>query len=256
MQTIQIDPGARRWTLRVAMLGLLAALFVGLASVVDAQSQQPKPPHWFWGRDADAYAGASVVAVDASGDVVSTAQEGSGVVGSDGAWYVSVSTEDATRIKLRLVATNVTRETGFMDVVAGGFDEDPISISAFAIVEDAMDMNNETISVRIIARRAPDGRIEFGMRDQNGADIFPRARYFPNGGPGHSRWLRSSEIDFGGGFVGRIIARYVEEDGRTEFGFRVEGYDDIFPRARYFPATGPDHNRFLRSSEIEIGQPR
>ena len=48
----------------------------------------------------------------------------------------------------------------------------------------------------------------------------------------------------------------MEANGQTEFGFRVEGYDDIFPRARFFPAEGPDHNRFLRSSEIEIGMPR
>ena len=94
------------------------------------------------------------------------------------------------------------------------------------------------------------------MRSPVGDDIFPRARYFPATGPNHNRWLRSSEIDFGNGFVGRIIARRAP-DGRIEFGFRVEGYEneDFFPRARYFPVDGPDHHRWLRSSEIAISRP-
>ena len=263
MQTIQIDPGARRWTLRVAMLGLLAALFVGLASVVDAQSQQPKPPHWFWGRDADAYAGASVVAVDASGDVVSTAQEGSGVVGSDGAWYVSVSTEDATRIKLRLVATNVTRETGFMDVVAGGFDEDPISISAFAIVEDAMDGDEETLAIRIRARVYPSDEnpaipyrsIEFNLsigNDPVELNDNPRERTIrPNHASG--RWYYSNWFDLGDGFEAAIIA-CKDQDGGVRFGVRVEGRDDIIPRQNLLPASRTSTG-WARSNVIDLPLP-
>ncbi len=253
MQTILIDAGARRWTLRVVLVGLLAAAIVALAATADAQDH-PQPPHWFWGNDAYAYAGATVTAIDADGNDV-----GSGGVGSDGGWYVAVQSEDASRVKLRITNAKVTRETAYMDVKQGGFDPAGVSISAFTnFVDDDLQetVPPSSIEVRIVARRADDGRIEFGMRDQHGEEIFPRARYFPNGGPGHSRWLRSSEIDFGDGFVGRIVARFVEETGRTEFGFRVEGYDDIFPRARFFPATGPDHNRWLTSTPIEISQPR
>lgn len=49
----------------------------------------------------------------------------------------------------------------------------------------------------------------------------------------------------------RVIARHVAEDGRTEFGLRRDG-EDIFPRARFFPATGPDHDRWLRSTPIKV----
>ena len=128
--------------------------------------------------------------------------------------------------------------------------------NSFAPVVDAQD--EETLTVRIIARRAPDGRIEFGMRPPVGDDILPRARYIAARGPAHDRWLRSTEIDFGDGFVGRIIARREagNPNGRVEFGFRVEGYDDLFPRQRFFPGSGPDHHRWLRSSEIDLRRPR
>ena len=258
MQTILIDAGARRWTLRVVLVGLLAAAIVALAATADAQDH-PQPPHWFWGNDADAYVGATVTAIDDDGNDVGINQDGASVVNSDGEWSVQVQPEDASRIKLRIANADVTRETNYMDVVSGGFDPAGVSISAFTnFVDDDLQetVPPSSIEVRIVARRADDGRIEFGMRDQHGEEIFPRARYFPNGGPGHSRWLRSSEIDFGDGFTGRIVARYVAGDGRTEFGFRVEGYDDIFPRARFFPATGPNHNRWLTSTPIEISQPR
>ncbi len=102
----------------------------------------------------------------------------------------------------------------------------------------AADQSDESahLTVRIIARRVPDGRIEFGLRSPNG-DLFPSARYFPALGPRHEGWLRSSAIEIGDGFQGRIIARFHALDGRTEFGFRVEGYDDIFLRQKFFPAA-------------------
>ena len=251
MRAMLIEAGARRWGLRVALLAGLTALLVGLAPSITAQDN-PRPPHWFWGTDLDSYVGDQVVAINQDGD-----QVGSSTVDSEGGWTVTVSPEDARTVTLQLITDSETRATDTLDVVDGGFDPDGLSITDFRHrISEELGGSDATISVRIIARRADDGRIEFGMRDPDGADIFPRARFFPQGGPGHSRWLRSSLIDFGDGFEGRIIARYVEADGRTEFGFRVEGYEDIFPRARFFPATGPDHNRWLRSSEIEIGLPR
>lgn len=256
MPAIPSIGAARRLGLGAALLVGVAALLVALAPSTNAQ-QQPPAPHWFWGDDADAYAGSEIKAFNQSGSEVSTGGEGSGRIDADGTWFVAVTTEGGTRqVKLRIVSARGDRETGLLDVIQGGFSPAGLSITAFRPVPEELDFDGETISVRIIARRAPDGRIEFGMRDPDGENVLPPARYFPVGGPGHTRWLRSTEIDFGGGYVGRIIARHVEETGRTEFGFRVEGYPDIFPRARFFPASGPDHNRWLRSSEIEIGVPR
>ncbi len=250
MQSILIG-GVRRGSVRgLALLIALTTLLVALSATAQAQ-EQPQPPHWFWGIDADAHNGATVSAIDQNDKQVS-----SSTVDSKGEWSLIVFTEDANRVKLRLVNGDVVRETDFQDVVTGGFSSEGLSIAAFSIVPETLEQGaSTTIMARIIARRSSDGRIEFGMRDSDDQDIFPRARYFPAGGPGHDRWLRSSEIDFGDGFAGRIIARYAA-DGRTEFGFRVTGYEDIFPRARYFPATGPNHNRWLRSTEIEIGKPR
>ncbi len=254
MRAILYEGAARRWSLSVALLAGLAALFVSLSPGIDAQ--QPPAPHWFWGNDADSYAGSAIKVFNQNGVEISSGGEGSGQIGRDGGWYVSVSRNDATQVKLRIVSSSGDRETALMDVIQGGFDPGGLSITAFSPVSTTLGESDATIAVRIIARRAYDGRIEFGMRGPDGEDILPPARFFPDGGPGHSRWLRSTEIDFGDGFVGRIIARYVEADGRTEFGFRVAGYDDSFPRARFFPASGPDHDRWLRSSEIEIGMPR
>ena len=251
MQSILIGGARRRPVRGLVLLTALATLLVALSATAQAQ-EQPDPPHWFWGIDADAHNGATISAIDQNDKQVS-----SSTVDSKGGWHLTVSTEAAERVKLRLVDGDMVRETDFIDVVAGGFSSEGLSIAAFSIVPETLEQGaSTTIMARIIARRTSDGRIEFGMRDSDNQDIFPRARYFPAGGPGHNRWLRSSEIDFGGGFAGQIIARYGSADGRTEFGFRVAGYEDIFPRARYFPATGPNHNRWLRSSEIELGLPR
>ena len=253
MRTISSDGAATRWIIRLSLVAALVALLVSLTPALDAQ-ERPPGPQVFYGEDAVGYAGSEIKVFNQNGVEISSGGEGTGLVGSDGTWFVQISLQEATRAKLRIVSASGDRETGLLDLIE--FDLKEISIREFSPVSEELDVTGETISVRIIARRAPDGRIEFGMRGPDGEDILPPARFFPDGGPGHSRWLRSTEIDFGEGFVGRIIARYVAEDGRTEFGFRVEGYDDIFPRARFFPATGPSHNRWLRSSEIDIGMPR
>ena len=267
-----LDAGLlRRWSARLALTAGLAALLFALMPSVGAQGQPP-PPHWFFGTNFAAHIGASITAFDEGGNAVASNSAGSGVVDASGEWFVVVSSDDANQVRLQLVSGDTTLETGLMDVSAGDLTQVPLS--AFRAVEattpvepdepDEQDEPEETmedlegpaaITVRIVARRAEDGRIEFGMRDPNGEEIFPRARFFPIE-ISHGRWLSSSEIDFGDGFLGRIIARRNLDDGRTEFGFRVEGYDDIFPRARFFPASGPDHNRFLVSSEIEINQPQ
>lgn len=121
-----------------------------------------------------------------------------------------------------------------------------------AIGKTATHSEHDLVIVRIIARRADDGRIEFGLREVGVDDHLPQRRFFPEGGPGHTRWLQSSWIDLRDGLVARVIARYVAEDGRTEFGLRRAGRNDVFPPARFFPATGPDHDRWLKSTEIEL----
>ncbi|MDE2891065.1 MAG: hypothetical protein OXN86_00965 [Chloroflexota bacterium] len=273
MRTISSEGAAARWMIRLALVTALLALLVSLTPALDAQ-ERPPGPQVFFGKDATAYAGSEIKVFNQAGVEISSGGEGTGIIGNDGNWWVQISLDDATRAKLRIVSASGDRETELLDLIE--FDLKEISIRDFSPVstspsqpsqasicgapKDSSATNlagaGETLSVRIIARRAADGRIEFGMRGPDGEDILPRARFFPADGPGHSRYLRSTPIDFGGGFQGRIIACHVEADGRTEFGFRVAGYDDIFPRARLFPATGPDHNRFLRSSVIEIARPR
>ena len=248
MRTILFGGAARQWSLRVALLAGLAALLVTFSAGIGAQDQ-PEPPAWFYGDDARSYVGAQVKAFNQNGDELPASDTDVDVVEAGGQWSRTILSSDATMVTFRIVHSTGTLESRPQHVVDGSLTK--VSITQFSAITDTA-----SISVRIIARRADDGRIEFGMRGPDGQDILPPARFFPAAGPGHSNWLRSTEIDFGDGFVGRIIARHVEGDGRTEFGFRVEGYDDIFPRARFFPASGPEHNRFLRSSEIEISRPR
>ncbi len=253
MRTISSDGAATHWIIRLSLVAALVALLASLTPALDAQ-ERPPGPQVFYGEDAVGYAGSEIKVFNQNGVEISSGGEGTGLVGSDGTWFVQISLDEATRAKLRIVSASGDRETDLLDLIE--FDLKEISIREFSPVSEQLDVTGETISVKIIARRAPDGRIEFGMRGPDGEDILPPRRLFPLGGPGHTRWLRSSVIDFGNGFEGRIIARYVEADGRTEFGFRVVGHDDQFPTRRFFPATGPDHNRWLSSSVIEIGRPR
>ena len=249
MRVIHLIEMRRRWVVRLAGLAALVGLIAAFAPSLSAQL--PPPPHWFWGDGFESFAGDEISALDADGEAVETVE-----IASDGTWSITV---DVTHVKVtfELDADDGVRSTREHDVQQASLTR--ILLTDFVapeIPEEPLEVETPpTLTVRIIARRAPDGRVEFGMRPPEGEDIFPSARYFPATGPDHNRFLRSSEIDFGDGFVGRIIARRAP-DGRVEFGFRVAGYEDMFPSARYFPATGPDHNRFLRSSEIEIGQPQ
>ena len=53
---------------------------------------------------------------------------------------------------------------------------------------------NEDYTIRIIARRNRDGRVEFGIRiEDSQLELFPQARFFPNG-IRHNRWLYTSPI--------------------------------------------------------------
>ena len=54
-----------------------------------------------------------------------------------------------------------------------------------------------------------------------------------------------------GDTTGRIVARLLD-DGRVEFGWQPTGGARTLPTKRYFPAS-IDHNRWLRSSPVEVG---
>ena len=66
--------------------------------------------------------------------------------------------------------------------------------------------------VRIIARRSPDGRIEFGIRT-NGSDedLLPRGRYFPSA-VSHNRWLQSTPLTL----PVQTVVQQVPEDAETQ----------------------------------------
>ena len=92
-------------------------------------------------------------------------------------------------------------------------------------------------SVRVMARLAEDGRVEFGLRTSTG-NQFPSGRFFPTTVT-HENWLVSTSLTIVDDTQVRIIAR---RDGETrlEFGVRI---DD--PAARLF-ATGPLLPAFCR----------
>ena len=196
MRAILFEGAAKRWSLGVALLAGLSVMLLMFASSISAQSQ-PKPPAWFYGQDADSYVGAQVKAFNQNGVALSASETDVDIVDSEGGWSLSILVSDATRVTFQIVHSTGTLESSSVHVVDGTLTEVPIA--DFRVVSDVIE---DTIEVHIIARRADDGRIEFGMRDPDGADIFPRARFFPQGGPGHTRWLRSSLIDFGDGFEG------------------------------------------------------
>ena len=100
----------------------------------------------------------------------------------------------------------------------------------------------------IMARRLDDGRVEFAFRPSGGARIFPEQRYVPADAASNS-WLVSSDVTHVDATLGRIIARRLD-DGRMEFGFRVEGGDELLPHLRFVPAVTSEG--WLRSSELSF----
>ena len=100
----------------------------------------------------------------------------------------------------------------------------------------------------ITARRLDDGRVEFAFRPSGGARIFPEQRYVPADAASNS-WLVSSDVTHVDATLGRIIARRLD-DGQMEFGFRVEGGDELLPELRFVPAV--TSGGWLRSSELSF----
>ncbi len=250
MHQTLLDIPARRWLIGVALLAGLAALIMALADTTSAQGR-PIAPHWFWGQDADSYAGTTVQAFNQNGDELGINDDGEGVVGPDGGWYYSVLRVDdnAARVRFRLTNSSGSRETDLFDVVDGDVDEVPISAFSNEIPT--------TQSVRVIVRLHPDRTprtLEFNLQvDGVDVDPAPRSRFFTPG-LDNNRWYHSNPVsDLGHGFEARVIACR-KDDGNVVFGVRVAGHDDILPRLRTFLTTFTDNN-WKRSNPVEVLKP-
>ena len=123
-------------------------------------------------------------------------------------------------------------------------------IALSLIAPAALEAQNNTEPVRVIARLQADGRIEFGLRTADG-DQHPTRRLFPRGDRA-TNWLRSTPITLSDGETQvRIIARRLA-NRRVEFGVRTENpRRDLLPRARFFSASITD-TKLRVSSPVEV----
>lgn len=257
-----------------AISALAAALLLAVALAPQAGAQNPPaPPQWFYGfNDYDSLNGATVEALTADGTVIQ------GVTISGGEWGLEIFT---THVNTRLRITNGDdiRETALIQLEIG--KPTRIRLSEFTPVAPDEPEAAETIEAQVRARLADDGRLEFGARRVGGEDVLPTGRFLPTSVVNgvitpeqrimHGRWLLSSPIDLGDGYVIRVMAR-VAPDGRIEFGFYLDGVDAaksqydsgaaepmFLPTGRYFPSTlerlgrnGRDVNRWLSSTTVDI----
>ena len=125
-----------------------------------------------------------------------------------------------------------------------------IATGSTAVAHPGITTTETSIDVvgAITARRLDDGRVEFAFRPSGGARIFPEERFVPADAASNS-WLVSSDVTHVDATLGRIIARRLD-DGRMEFGFRVEGGDELLPALRFVPAV--TSGGWLRSSELSF----
>ena len=139
-------------------------------------------------------------------------------------------------------AVQVTTTTTTEPVTEDPADEDPDGTVAVAGDE-----------VRIVARKLSNGKIEFGLQQQQSDDSWgdrlrPTRRFFP--APARAgRWLQSSPValavaaapeDFSEDVSVRIVARRLSDD-RVEFGLQQRADDGtwdepLLPARRFFPA--------------------
>lgn len=260
-----------RTGLWAGLSALLAALLLAIALTPQANAQggpPPPPPTWFWGLDFNSVNGADIAAIDADDDVIISARI------SGGQWSLQVPIEHSN-VKFRITDGDEIRETASQTTETGRLRQ--LRLSDFTIVEaeepEEIEEEAATVGVRVRARVSPSdgpgrGRVEFGASLADGDPVTPNARYWPTS-VSHNRWLRSSPIDLGDGVVVRVIARVSDEDGagrgRIEFGLYVDGVDAptaeynsgasqpmFLPPARYFPEPRPSHNRWLRSSIVQV----
>ena len=130
-----------------------------------------------------------------------------------------------------------------------------------AVVESGTD------TVRIVARRLGNGKIDFGLQQRRhdgswGERVFPTARLFPTTAAVGS-WLNSSAINLGvadsaDSFDERVRVRItarLRSDGRVEFGLQehdgTSWGERELPTRRFFP-TGARVDRWLHSSVLAV----
>ena len=122
--------------------------------------------------------------------------------------------------------------------------------------------------VRIVARKRDNGKIEFGLQQQQDDDswgdrLLPSQRFFPTTAR-VDRWLVSTPLTisvaasadaFAEDIEVRIVARKLET-GRIEFGLQERDDDDswgerLLPTRRFFPPTSRV-DRWLNSSVLTV----
>lgn len=103
-----------------------------------------------------------------------------------------------------------------------------------------------TFSLEVRARLHDDGRLEFGVRTEQGL-ILPTARFL-RASIEHDKWIASSAIEVNG-FETRVIARRLT-DARTEFALRLEGVT-VRPRRSVFPANA-SRGRWYRTQPVAV----
>ena len=119
--------------------------------------------------------------------------------------------------------------------------------------------------VRIVARTAPNGRVEFGFQQRQPDDSWgerqlPSRRLFPVS-TALGRWLQSSPLTLSVASTDvevRIVARTAPHD-RVEFGFQQRQPDDSWgerqlPSRRLFPVSTA-LGRWLQSSPLTVTVP-
>ena len=136
-------------------------------------------------------------------------------------------------------------------------------LSVVVMVNDrTADAQVNSVEVRIVARRLPDGRTEFGLQQRISGNTWsrrqlPRSRIFPTDATAN-RWLHSSPIELPVVNDVRITARKLS-DGSIEFGLQQLQSDSSWgeyrlPRVRYFPNDAAP-NRWLVSSTLDLASP-
>ena len=260
----------KRAGIGAALSALFAALLLSAAISPQASAQVPDPPHWFWGMNFNSDNGSSLRALNQDGDLVASTSI------SGGTWSVLIPLSDATSVTFEIQSGDTKRATSALALMMGDVSE--VTPAEFSVVEeeesDEPEASGETTGVRVRARVSDnpgrEGRIEFAASLADGEPVPPSARYFPEGIT-HNRWLRSSPITLAEGVVVRVIARISDNqgrEGRIEFGLYVDGVDRpigeyntggtpmFLPPARYFPDPQPSHNRWLRSTVVDVPLPR
>lgn len=106
-----------------------------------------------------------------------------------------------------------------------------------------------SFSLAVRARLHDSGRIEFGVRMEDGTR-YPRARFL-RAAVAHDQWVVSSAVDVEG-FETRVIARRLA-DGRTELALRLEGVT-VKPRGAILSETAV-RGRWYRTRAVVIEEP-